>query len=177
MPSRFICASKPTSGTITYRSNPMGFFSTQSGILADATGLENIYLRGIELGLSLSQIRSRIDSIVEFSGLGAHLDKPVYAYSAGMKLRLAVAITFTVEPDVLLLDEWIGASDSEFRERISGRLNEIIDKSRGLMLASHNHGLLEKVCNKAIVIANGHIVYEGSVSDAIDYFKRNQRAL
>lgn len=165
---------EPSSGNVVYNAEPMGFFSTQNGIHPEATGLENIYLRGLELGYSLSEIRERIERIVSFAGLEEHLNKAVYTYSAGMQLRLAVAITFTVEPEVLLLDEWIGAGDASFRDRITKRLNEIIDKSSGLMLASHNHGLLKRTCNKGLVLSNGEIEFTGDIDSAIDFFKENQ---
>lgn len=168
---------EPSYGEVTYEASTMGFFSTQNGILPQATGLENIYLRGLELGLSLGDIRKRIPDIVEFSELDDVLQQPVYTYSAGMQLRLAVAITFSVQPEVLLLDEWIGAGDAAFRDKITNRLNAIIDRSQGLMLASHNHGLLERVCNRAIVLSRGEIVYEGSVVSAKRFFKDHQTCL
>ncbi len=168
---------EPSEGVVEYSSEPMGFFSTQNGILPDATGLENIYLRGLELGFSLAEIRERASSIVAFSGLEEHLNKPVYSYSAGMKLRLAVSITFTVEPEVLLLDEWIGAGDADFKEKITCRLEDIIDKSKGLMLASHNDGLLKRTCNRGLVLSKGQVVFQGAIDDAIDLFRDNQEML
>jgi len=165
---------EPSKGSIKYNAEPMGFFSTQNGILPEATGLENIYLRGLELGYSLSEIRKRVESIVTFSGLEDHLNKPVHTYSAGMKLRLAVAITFTVEPEVLLLDEWIGAGDAEFKSKITKRLNEIISISSGLMLASHNHELLKRTCSEGLVLSKGQIMFTGPIDEAIIFFRKNQ---
>lgn len=164
---------KPSSGFTYYNTDPVGFFTTQYGILPEATGLENIYLRGLELGYKLSDIREKIEGIVEFAGLEEHLNKPIYTYSTGMHLRLAVAITFTVEPELLLLDEWIGAGDEDFRKKVTVRLNQIIDKSKGLMLASHNHALLRKTCNRGIVISKGQISFDGSIEESISFFRNN----
>lgn len=168
---------EPSSGTVYYNTDPVGFFTTGSGMLPEATGLENIYLRGLELGYKLSEIKNKVEEIVEFAGLEEHLNKPIYMYSTGMNLRLAVAITFTVEPELLLLDEWIGAGDADFKKKITSRLNEIIDKSKGFMVASHNHSLLRQTCNRGIVISKGEISFIGSIDDAINYFRNKQGSI
>lgn len=167
----------PTSGIIKYNAEPLGFFSIQYGINPEAIGLENIYLRGVELGYTLAEIREKAQDIIAFSGLGDHINKPVHSYSAGMMLRLAAAITLTVEPEVLLLDEWIGMGDRDFSIKIQKRLHEIVENASGLMLASHNRGLLRRVCGEGIVLSEGRIVYSGPINDAIECFDEGVESL
>ncbi len=160
----------PTSGTLETNCVPQGFFDISLGFSPIATGLENIYLRGLQIGLSLKQLRGQIREIVAFSGLENHIDKPLGTFSVGMRLRLALAISLTIQPDVLLLDEWIGSGDVNFREKIAERMDKLLEHSRALILASHNENLLKKICTSAIVLANGRIEFAGGVEQALDFY-------
>jgi ABC-type polysaccharide/polyol phosphate transport system ATPase subunit len=111
-----------------------------------------------------------IPGIVDFSGLGENIDKPFNTYSAGMRLRLAVSIALSVQPEVMLLDEWIGSGDATFQNKVTARMNSLVDGARGLMLASHNDALLKRVCTHGLVLSQGRCVFYGSVGEALDYY-------
>lgn len=160
----------PTHGSLVVNGEAKGLFDVSLGMHAEATGLENIYMRGLQMGLSLKDIRSLIPEVTEFSELGNEIDKPFNTFSAGMKLRLAVAISTMVEPDILLLDEWIGAGDARFREKISRRMNDLVTKSRGLVLATHSVALMKSVCTHALVLEKGRVIFNGEIDCAEAFY-------
>jgi len=116
-------------------------------------------------GFTTRQILAKVPEIVEFSELGAYIDLPVKIYSSGMAARLVFAVATTLDPEVLLLDEWIGAGDASFHEKAANRMNDILARSRVLVLATHNFALIKKVCNKLLVLDGGHQVFFGDVTD------------
>lgn len=161
---------KPTRGRLDIRCKPMGLFDISSGFVQDATGIENINLRGFEIGLTAAEIRRLTPGIVEFSGLADSINKPFSSYSSGMRLRLAVAVALSVQPDVMLLDEWIGLGDSKFQAKVTARMNALVDGARGLLLASHNDTLLKRVCTQGLVVHQGASVYFGAIDDALEHY-------
>ena len=163
---------RPTKGTLTINCKPKGLFDVSLGLLGDATGLENLYLRGLEMGLSTSEIRALLPQILEFSELSDAIDKPLNTYSTGMRLRLAVSLALSVQPDVMLLDEWIGSGDSMFQAKVTDRMNKLVDGSRGLILASHNDILLKRVCSHGIVIHKGQSVFSGGIDESLVYYHK-----
>ncbi len=161
---------KPTSGRLEMRCKPMGLFDIASGFVPDATGIENINLRGFEIGLSAAEIRRLTPGIVEFSGLADSINKPFSSYSSGMRLRLAVAVALSVQPDVMLLDEWIGLGDAKFQANVTARMNALVDGARGLLLASHNDMLLRRVCTHGLVLHQGRSVFFGAIGEALEHY-------
>jgi len=153
-------------GVLSIRGNAQGLFDVRFGMDFEGTGLENVYLRGLQMGLTLREIRALIPSVIEFAELDSAITDPIRIYSTGMLLRLGFAISTMIEPDILLLDEWIGSSDARFRAKTQQRMNELIDNSRGLILATHNIKLMESLCDRAIVLVKGKIVFEGPVGEA-----------
>ncbi|MEQ1719195.1 MAG: ABC transporter ATP-binding protein [Hyphomicrobium sp.] len=166
---------EPTQGTLTMNCSPRGLFDISMGFVGEATGLENIYLRGLEMGHTMPHIRSKIPEIIEFSELGDAIDKPFSTFSSGMRLRLAVALALIEQPDVMLLDEWIGAGDATFQNKVAARMNALVDGSRGLMLASHNDALLKRVCTHGLVMQKGRVVFQGGINEALSYYHQNVR--
>lgn len=171
---------KPTSGQLAISGTTKGLFDISLGMHPEATGLENIYMRGLHMGLSLSEIRSLVKEVVGFAELEDHIDKPLSTYSTGMRLRLAFSISTMIEPDILLLDEWIGAGDVHFSKKIKARMDGLVEQSRGLVLATHNAGLMKRLCTKALVLDKGQVTFEGEIEDALDFHnttkKPNQNA-
>jgi ABC-type polysaccharide/polyol phosphate transport system ATPase subunit len=161
---------KPTSGRLELRCKPMGLFDIATGFVQDATGIENINLRGFEIGLSAAEIRRLTPEIVEFSGLADSINKPFSSYSSGMRLRLAVAVALSVQPDVMLLDEWIGLGDAKFQATVTARMNARVDGARGLLLASHNDLLLKRVCTHGLVLHQGRAVFFGAIGEALEHY-------
>ncbi len=144
-------------GTLASLVNPM------LGIEHEATGYENIMIRGLVLGMSRRMIRQLTPDIAEFSGLGDYLHMPVHTYSTGMMMRLAFAITTSVRPDILLMDEWLSVGDADFRERAEARIRDLVAASGILVIASHSVDLITRECNRMIVLSHGEVVRDGPV--------------
>lgn len=160
----------PTTGELKVNGTVKGLFDISLGMNPEATGLENIYMRGLQMGLKLSHVREMVPAILEFSELQRDIEKPLNTYSTGMRLRLAVSISTMIAPDILLLDEWIGAGDAHFREKIRSRMDQLIENSRGLILATHNVSLMKGLCNRGIVLHEGSIVFSGDLDKALDFY-------
>ena len=142
------------------------------GMDPEATGYENIILRGVFLGLSHQQARAQIPAIKAWTELGEALDRPVRTYSTGMQLRLAFAVSTTIRPDILILDEMIGAGDAHFIEKARARLLEMISATSVMVLASHSEAILRQFCNRAILMHEGRILLDGSVEEVLDAYQR-----
>ena len=160
----------PTSGTIVVNGTSKGLFDISLGMNPEATGLENIYMRGLQMGLSLKDVRALLPSILEFSELHDAIELPINSYSTGMRLRLAVSVSTMITPDVLLLDEWIGTGDAHFRAKVKERMDSLIATSKGLVIATHNVGLMRSLCNKGMVLEKGRIGFMGDLDHALDYY-------
>lgn len=148
----------PVKGHLSLQGRVAALLDVSMGLDPDATGFENIYLRGIMDGLRPSVIRSKVDEIAEFTGLGEYLNLPVRTYSSGMMLRLAFAISTSVEADILIMDEWLSVGDSEFSQKATERLNKLIDSASILVIASHSPELIERVCNRKMSLEHGNVV-------------------
>lgn len=127
------------------------------GIDGEATGRENIYIRGALLGLKRREIEKRFDEIVEFSELGEFINMPVRTYSSGMHLRLAFAVATIIRPEILLMDEWLSVGDAAFNEKAEQRLSDLVKSSRILVIASHSRELIERTCNRAMWFEHGRL--------------------
>ena len=148
---------EPARGRVLVDGRVTTLFSLNVGIEEGATGWENITLLGLASGMSRRKIQRSIADIADFSELGEYLDFPLYTYSTGMRARLAFAISTAIEPEVLLMDEWIGAGDASFIEKARDRLNSMVDEAGILVLASHNQNLLKRVCNRIVELEAGRV--------------------
>ena len=142
------------------------------GIDGEATGYENILTRGLFLGLTPEQIRERLEEIAAFTELGDFLEMPVHTYSAGMRLRLAFAVCTCFDPEILLMDEWLGIGDRAFVEKARHRLDEFVERAGILVLASQNAILLERVCTTGIILDAGKVKARGPVGDLLREYKQ-----
>jgi len=143
----------------------------------EGTGVENIYLRGMQMGLSMDAIRELVPAVIEFSELEDHIHKPIATYSTGMMLRLAFAVSTMIQPDILLLDEWIGAGDTIFKEKAEKRMNDIVTYSNGLIIATHNDNLMKRICNKGLVMFKGEAVFSGAIDDCLKFYHSDYKGL
>ncbi|WP_293680017.1 ABC transporter ATP-binding protein [uncultured Phenylobacterium sp.] len=146
---------EPDEGEVEVRGRVAALLSLSLGIDPSASGLANIRLRARIAGLTEAVINEKLEEICAFTGLGPFLAMPMKTYSAGMQARLAFAAATAVEADILLMDEWIAVGDAEFQESANRRLHELVDRSGILVLASHDHGLLRRYCNKVIRMTGG----------------------
>jgi homopolymeric O-antigen transport system ATP-binding protein len=156
---------EPTRGRLHALGRVSALLTASVGLNPEATGRENIVLRGMYMGLHPREMRARIEAIAEFSELGYHLDLPVRTYSAGMVIRLCFAVATSVRPEILLMDEWLAAGDAAFLAKAKQRMQTLVGESSILVLASHSIPLLEEWCNRAILLDSGRIVASGSVSE------------
>ena len=143
------------------------------GIDMEATGIENVYLRGYALGMTKKMIKSVESEIVDFTELGQRLHHPVRTYSAGMILRLAFSISLMSPHEIMLIDEVISVGDASFIGKARATLESALAQSRIVVVASHAIDLIEGMCNKAIYLREGRIISFGPVSDVVSTFKRD----
>ncbi len=162
---------EPSVGNVTCNGQLATMFDVTLGMDIEGTGFENIYRRGMILGLSRKQIEDRMDEIIHFTELGDYLRIPVRTYSSGMLLRLAFAISTTIEPDILLMDEWIGVGDAHFMQKAEKRLQGLVDRSGILVLASHSESLMRKVCNRVIHLEQGQVVADGPADEVLEAYR------
>jgi lipopolysaccharide transport system ATP-binding protein len=148
----------PTKGDLRVCGRVVSLLDVSMGLDPDATGFENIYLRGIMSGYTPYEIREKTEEIADFSELGEYLDFPVRTYSSGMLLRLAFAISTNVEADILIMDEWLSVGDNDFSAKAAARLESLVDSASILVLASHSQELIAQVCNRQISLEHGKIV-------------------
>ena len=148
----------PVRGYLNVRGRIASLLDIGLGMDAEATGYENIRVRGLLLGLSSKEVDKIIDDIAEFTGLGEYLDMPMRTYSSGMIVRLGFAVSTSVHADIILMDEWLSVGDAEFQEKAQTRLSSLVDNASILVIASHNLGLLENTCNKIVHLEHGKIV-------------------
>ena len=149
---------EPAIGTLSVHGKVAALLDVSMGLDPDATGFENIYLRGIMEGLKPAVIRNRIDEIAEFSELGDYLNMPVRTYSSGMMLRLAFSISTSVEADILIMDEWLSVGDADFSIKAANRMDDLVNKASILVIASHDLALVDRLCNRVIRLEHGRIV-------------------
>lgn len=147
----------PTAGTVTTNGRVDALFNISLGFRKEATGRRNIVLRGLINGWSTGEIEARMDEIVAFSELGDFIDVPFKAYSQGMAARLAFSVATAMEPEILLMDEWISAGDPAFQEKAKERMDKLAEKAGIIVLASHSHGLLKRTCNRILELEHGKV--------------------
>ncbi len=151
-------AYKPQSGTVRVEGKVGSMISLTLGMDFEASGYENIRIRGGLMGFSLREIQSMTQEIVEFSDLGDYIHMPMRTYSSGMAMRLAFALATAGTADIVLMDEWISAGDAEFAEKADRRLLEKLSKAKIMVLASHSEDLIRRHCNRLIRLEHGRIV-------------------
>src|SRR5205814_9458951 len=126
-----------------------------------------IYTCGLFLGMSPREIEAKMDDIAEFTELGEYLALPVRTYSTGMLVRLGFAIATAIDPEILLLDEGLGAGDARFAEKANKRIDALIQRSSILVIASHSDGLIRSMCNKAVLMDQGKALKIGAVEEVL----------
>ena len=160
----------PTGGSVSSSGNVSGIFNMSLGFRQEASGYRNLVLKGLMAGRTRAQIEKALPEIAEFTGLGPYLDMPLQSYSQGMAMRLAFAATTAFSNDILVMDEWIGAGDAGFQEKIIERMTDFLHASTIIVLASHSTTLLRRIANKAIWLEQGRVRMAGGI-DVIDEYE------
>jgi ABC-2 type transport system ATP-binding protein/lipopolysaccharide transport system ATP-binding protein len=128
-------------------------------------------LRGLFLGLTDREIHDRLDDIAAFTELGDFLKLPIRTYSAGMRMRLAFAVATSIHPDILLLDEGIGAGDASFIHKAKQRLDEFTSKAAIIVLASHSEDLLSRMCQTSVLMEHGRVLQVGETAEILEAYR------
>lgn len=157
---------EPTIGSMRIAGNRASLLGLWGGVDLSASGYENIVLMGMASGLSRREIRQHTDEIIEFADIGEHIDLPLRTYSSGMQLRIAFAIATAVPADITLIDEVIGIGDAGFVKKAQQRLENFMNKSRILVIASHFDDVLRANCDRGIVMQEGGVTFCGPIEDA-----------
>jgi ABC-2 type transport system ATP-binding protein len=158
---------EPTKGSLRMVGRNVPMFDIGLGMDEEASGYENIRIRGLILGLTPEEIEARVPEIAEFAELGDYLELPIRTYSSGMLLRLVFSIAASVHGDIILMDEWIAVGDAHFRKKTHDRLQEITAHSGIVVLASHDHGLLRDTCNLGLYLDGGRVRAFGALEDVL----------
>lgn len=156
----------PTRGRYSRTGMVSSLIDPMLGIEMDATGYENISIRGLMLGLSRREISRLTPDVAEFSGLGDYLSMPVRTYSTGMLMRLGFSIATSIRTDILLMDEWLAVGDNDFKQLAEERLREIVANSGILVLASHSPELIARECNTVLELSHGRVVGQSPAREA-----------
>ena len=163
----------PNSGTIDLHGNSVSLLSIGVGFQKELTGRENILLSGMLLGFSEGQIMEKMDSIIEFSELGAFIDSPVQTYSSGMYSKLAFSITAILETDIILIDEVLSVGDARFKRKSYQKMNQLItDKNRTVVIVSHDLKTVAKLCTKVLWINDGELMMIGDTKDVLPEYEK-----
>jgi lipopolysaccharide transport system ATP-binding protein len=158
---------EPVAGRLEVDGQIGSLIDPSAGIDMDSTGRENIQLRCLFRGLSAAESQEKVEEIGAFSGLGTFLDVPIRTYSAGMSVRLSFAIATMIEPQILLMDEWLAAGDADFQKQAQGRLEQLVTDADILVLATHSMDTARTWCSRAIRLESGRIVADGPVEDVV----------
>jgi lipopolysaccharide transport system ATP-binding protein len=141
---------EPTSGSVKVEGRIASLIDISLGMESEASGFENIRMRGVMMGLSLKQIKSLEEEIAEFTELGPYLNMPIRSYSTGMHMRLGFAVSTAVPADILLMDEWLSVGDEAFKVKAEKRLEDYVNKSSILVIASHSEQTIKKLTNQTL---------------------------
>ena len=170
---RLVAGIYPTStGSVDVKGSAFTLLGGSIALNADATGYENIQLIANLYNWPRDKYQDLINDIEEFTELGVYLSLPTRIYSAGMQARLAFALATAQNPDILLIDEGIGAGDAHFQERARARVSQFVSRARILLLASHSKDLCRLMCTKALVLSKGESVFFGDVDEGFEFYER-----
>lgn len=168
---------EPTEGYAEIHGRVGSLLEVGTGFHPELTGRENIYLNGAILGMRYSEIESKFDEIVEFSGLERFIDTPVKHYSSGMYIRLAFGVAAHLDPEILLVDEVLAVGDAAFQEKCVGKMSQIAGGGRTVVFVSHNMAAIRNLCSRVLLIEDGQLRFEGTSDDTIQTYLAGLRHL
>ncbi|MDP4119704.1 MAG: ABC transporter ATP-binding protein [Bacillota bacterium] len=166
----------PDTGSIVVRGKVAALLELTAGFSLEMTGRENIYLKGYILGLNDKYIATIEQGIIDFAELGDYIDQPVRTYSSGMKMRLGFAINISIDPDILVIDEALSVGDGKFQKKCKDKIAEVIGQNKTVLFVSHSMSGVKEVCQRAIYLKQGKIMFDGSVDEAFEMYQSNKAA-
>ncbi len=161
---------EPTKGKIDLYGRVGSLLEVGTGFHPELTGRENIFLNGAILGMTKGEITRQFDAIVDFSGTAQFLDTPVKRYSSGMYVRLAFAVAAHLNPEILIVDEVLAVGDAEFQKKCLGKMQNVSESGRTVILVSHQMQSVSALCTKAFMLRHGKMTFDGAVDEAIDRY-------
>jgi len=164
---------KPTSGWAEISGRVGSLLEVGTGFHPELTGRENVFLSGAIYGMSKAEIRRRFEEIAAFADVDEFLDTPIKRYSSGMKVRLAFAVAAHLEPEILMVDEVLAVGDLAFQKKCLGKMGEVTSEGRTVLFVSHNMSLIRALCRRGILLANGSIVTDSSIDEAVSTYLRS----
>ena len=167
---------RPSAGEMRLSGRVTSLLELAAGFHPALTGGENIFINGLILGLSRTQIKQRLDRIVEFSGLAHFIDCPVRHYSAGMLMRLGFSIAVNADPDIFLIDEVLGVGDAAFQRRCFPRIQELQKEGKTIVFVSHSLETLEALCSRGIWLDHGRVAALASMREVIEEYRESVSA-
>lgn len=166
----------PTTGSIKTRGRIASLLEVGTGFHPELTGKENIYLNGAILGMTKSEIKNKIDEIIDFSGCELYIDTPVKRYSSGMRVRLAFAVAAHLEPDILIVDEVLAVGDAEFQKKAIGKMQDIAKgDGRTVLFVSHNMAAVQDLCTRVVILENGKLTFNGEVDKGVNLYLNTKK--
>jgi ABC-type polysaccharide/polyol phosphate transport system ATPase subunit len=163
---------KPTSGRIEVGGRVASLLELGAGFHTDFTGRENVYLNGSIHGLSRARVRELMDEIVAFAELERFIDLPVRTYSSGMYMRLGFSVAAHIRSDVLLLDEVFAVGDEDFQRKCFGKVAEFKGRGGTIVFVSHDAQAVERLCDRAVLLRQGKVAFDGETREAIAEYRR-----
>ncbi|MFM0043750.1 ABC transporter ATP-binding protein [Paraburkholderia sediminicola] len=161
----------PSVGTVNSEGKIVPLLDISLGMDENSTGLQNIRLRGLLLGMTDEEIRTKQQEIAEFCELGDYLDLPLRTYSSGMRVRLAFAVSTAVDAEILLLDEVMGVGDASFMHKAKDRLEDLHSRAEIVVLAMHANAEIRRVCNKVLWMERGRVRAFGPVEEVVSAYE------
>ena len=147
----------PTSGSVETHGKIVSLIDLEAGFHQDLTGLQNVYLNGMLLGMKKAEIDTKLSSIIQFADIRQFIDAPLFTYSSGMALRLGFAVAIHADPDILLLDEGLSVGDKNIQKKSRDRIHNLIKKNVTVIIASHQLSLMREVCPRFLILERGYI--------------------
>ncbi len=158
---------KPSTGRLAVGGDVGSLLELGAGFHPDFTGRENVYMNGAIHGLKREYVSERFDEIVSFAELEAFIDAPVRTYSSGMYMRLGFSVATHLDPDILLLDEVFAVGDEAFQRKCFGKILELRERGRTIVFVSHAAPAVERLCERAVLLAEGRVVVDGPAREVI----------
>src|SRR5690242_10670147 len=162
----------PTSGVVAVGGRVGSLLELGAGFHPDFTGRENVFLNGSIHGLSRARVRELMDEIVAFAELERFIDLPVRTYSSGMFMRLGFSVASHIRSDVLLLDEVFAVGDEQFQRKCFGKIAEFKHRGGTILFVSHDAQAVERLCDRAVLLRQGEVAFDGSTRDAIAAYRQ-----
>jgi lipopolysaccharide transport system ATP-binding protein len=167
---------EPTGGRVTIEGRVASLLEVGTGFHPELTGRENIFLNGAILGMTRREIKAKFDEIVAFAEVEKFLDTPVKRYSSGMYVRLAFAVAAHLEPEILIVDEVLAVGDAQFQSKCLGKMQDVSQEGRTVLIVSHNMTMIRSLCSRAIVLSAGSVASDGNVDEGIQRYLNKRDA-